>query len=302
MYNTAWRREQDAPGYKPLRVTVARKTPKHFQSLAKKLIDNLVSSGVIVKVPTTEHTEWCSPGFFVPKPGGLVRLVQDYRQINQFIDRPVHPFPSCKDILRNIHSDSRWFLKFDATLGYFQIPLDEESSKMTTFLTEYGRYRFTRAPMGLNPSSDNICERTDFAFATVPDLLKIVDDGLLQAPSKPVLFKSFREVLECCRKNNLALTKDKLELAQSVIFTGHEISKDGVRPDPRKTDAISKFPAPTNLHELRSFLGLANQLGVFIPDFAHATVDLRQLLRKNVAYLWLPEHQAAFEKLKQPSL
>ena len=136
---------RDAPGYKPLRVSVARKTPKHFQSLAKKLIDNLVSSGVIVKVPTTEHTEWCSPGFFVPKPGGLVRLVQDYRQINQFIDRPVHPFPSCKDILRNIHSDSRWFLKFDATLGYFQIPLDEESSKMTTFLTEYGRYRFTRA-------------------------------------------------------------------------------------------------------------------------------------------------------------
>ena len=173
-------------------------------------------------MPTTEQVEWCSPGFFVPKPKGGVRFVVDYRQINSFIDRPVHPFPSCKDILHNIKHDSQWFLKFDMTWGYFQIPLDEESSKMTTFLIESGRYRFVRAPMGLNPSSDIFCERTDFALATVLDLLKIVDDGLLQAPSKPALLKSFQEVLECCRKNNLSLCRPKLEIGQSVIFAGYE--------------------------------------------------------------------------------
>ena len=278
---------------------VARKTPKHFQERAKELIQRLLDSGIIVKVPANENVEWCSPGFFVPRQGGKVRLVTDYRQINQFIDRPVHPFPSCKDIIRNIKPDSQWFLKFDAVLGYFQIPLDEESSRLTTFLVEMGRYRFTRAPMGLNPSSDCFCERTDMAFATVPDLLKIVDDGLLQAPSKPVLLKSFREVLECCRRNNLTLSRPKLEMGHQVTFAGHEITRDGVTPEPRKLDAITKFPTPKNITELRSFLGLANQLGIFIPDLAHITVTLRSLLKKNVAYLWLPEHEQAFQEAKK---
>jgi len=289
---------RDSPGYRPLKMKIARRTPKHFQEQADILINSLLSSGIIVRVPPNEIVEWCSPGFFVPKPNGKVRLVVDYRHINQFIDRPVHPFPSCKDILRNIKPDSRWFLKFDAVHGYFQIPLDEESSKLTTFLLESGKFRFTRAPMGLNPSSDYFCERTDLAFATVPDLLKIVDDGLLQAPSKPVLLKAFREVLECCRKNNLTLSLPKLSMGHQVIFAGHEISQDGVKPEARKIDALVNFPIPQNITELRSFLGLANQLGSFIPDLAHATQDLRLLLKKNVAYLWLPDHQIAFDKVK----
>ena len=290
---------RDGVGYRPLKVKTARKTPMHYQQEADKLIAELLNSGIIVKVQPNETIEWCSPGFFVPKPNGKVRLVVDFRQINQYIDRPVHPFPSCKDIIRNIKPDSRWFLKFDAVHGYFQIPLDEESSKLTTFLIESGRYRFTRAPMGLNPSSDYFCERTDLAFAKVTDLLKIVDDGLLQAPSKPVLLKSFREVLECCRKNNLTLSRSKLDLGQKVTFAGHRITSDGVTPEPRKIEAIVKFPQPTNITELRSFLGLANQLGMFIPDLSHATQDLRTLLKKNVAYTWLPEHQTAFEKIKK---
>ena len=287
------------PKYKPLRVTTARRTPLHYKKEADLLIESLLASCVIEKVPANENVEWCSPGFFVPKPNGKVRLVTDFRQINQFIDRPVHPFPSCQDIIRGIKHDSQWFLKFDAVHGYFQVPLDAESARLTTFLVESGRYRFLRAPMGLNPSSDHFCARTDAAFAGVRDLLKIVDDGLLQAPTKPVLLKEFRNVLECCRKSSITLSKPKLQMGQSVIFAGHTISKDGVMPEPKRTDAIRLFPVPTNITELRGFLGLVNQLGVFVPDLAHVTQPLRGLLKKNVAYLWLPEHQAAFEKTKE---
>ena len=150
-----------------------------------------------------------------------MRLVTDYKQINKFINRPVHPFPTCKDIIHGIKSNSRWFLNFMA--GYHQIPLDEESSKLETFLVESGRYRYTHAPMGLNPSSDHFCERTDRTFITIEDLLKIVDDGLLQAPTLPVLLITFCKVLECCRKNNLTLSRPKLQVGQSVVFAGYEI-------------------------------------------------------------------------------
>ena len=148
--------------------------------------------------------------------------------------------------------------------GYHQIPLDDESSQLTTFLVESGRYRYTRAPMGLNPSSDHFCERA--AFVTIEDLLKIVEDGLLQAPTLRVLLKTFRKVLECCRKNNLTHSRPKLQVGQSIVFDGYEISQDGVKPETTKTDAISKFPAPENITQLRSFLGLVHQLGIFIPD------------------------------------
>ena len=289
---------REDPDYKPLKVTIARRTPLHFKKEADKLVRDLLEKGVIEKVPANERVEWCSPGFFVPKPNGKVRLVTDYRQINKFIDRPVHPFPSCRDIIRGILPTSSWFLKFDAVHGYFQVPLDDESARLTTFLVESGRYRFLRAPMGLNPSSDHFCERSDNALSAVENLLKIVDDGLLQASTKQDLLLQFEEVLKCCRKNKLTLSKSKLQFGQSVLFAGHIISKDGVKPEPRRTDAIRKFPVPTNQSELRSFLGLVNQLGVFIPDLAHVTEPMRGLLKKNVAYLWLREHQESFDKTK----
>jgi hypothetical protein len=72
----------------------------------------------------------------------------------------------------------------DALQGYYQVPLDDKSSYLTTFLLPLGRYRFLRAPMGIKNLSDVFCHRTDDIFAAVPDILKIVDDALLQAPSE----------------------------------------------------------------------------------------------------------------------
>ena len=290
------------PAYKPIRVAAPRRVPLHFQSEADKDLQWFLSSGVIVPVPEDEHTEWCSPGFFVPKPNGKVRLVVDYRAINKFIDRPVHPFPSPRDVVRGILPSSRYFMKLDAVQGYYQVPLDEESSRLTTFLLPSGRYRFMRAPMGMNSSSDGFCMRTDYIFRTVPKVQKIVDDALLQADSMPELVSSFRTACEAARKNNLTLSQPKLKYGPQIEFAGYIISADGVKPDPRRTEAISAFPPPTDLSSLRGFLGLVNQLGFFVPDLAHMTNPLRLLLKKGIAWIWLPEHQAAFEEVKRALL
>ena len=286
------------PNYKPLRISTARRIPLHFQKEADKALSLFLESGVLEKVPDDEITEWCSPGFFVPKPNGKVRLVVDYRSINKFIERPVHPFPSPRDVLKSLKSDSNWFLKFDAAHGYYQVPLDKEGIALTTFLLPSGRYRFTRLPMGMANSSDGFCARTDAIFGPIPGFYKIVDDGLLQANTKQELLQNFRTVLERCKANNLNLSIDKLKFGQEISFAGYVIGKDGVKPELKKVEAISNFPRPKDLTELRGFLGLANQLGHFIPDLAHASNILRQLLKKNVAYLWLAEHQEAFDKMK----
>jgi hypothetical protein len=72
-----------------------------------------------------------------------------------------------------------------------------------------------------------------------------------------------------------------------------------VFPDTKRTMAIAKFPVPTDLTSLRGFLGLVNQLGHFLPDLVHLTVDLRQLLKKDVEFMWLQPHQEAFELIRQ---
>jgi hypothetical protein len=114
--------------------------------------------------------EWISLAFFrmTPRPRqARARLVTDYTALNRFVTTPglVHPFPLPVDVMRLIKPESKVFAKLDAYSGYFQIPLEPESSLMTTFILPSGKYRYTRAPMGLNASSDEFCRRTDEALA-----------------------------------------------------------------------------------------------------------------------------------------
>ena len=105
---------------------------------------------------------------FVAKPYGDVWPVVDLVHLNKFVERPVHPFPSPKDIIAQIPGTSKYFAVFAAKNGYWQILLDEESKPLTTFITEWGCYRYLRAPMGLTSSGDEFCARTDKALAGIP--------------------------------------------------------------------------------------------------------------------------------------
>ena len=127
---------------KPFRISVARQIPLRFRKPADEAIQQLLDNKVIAKCE--EPTEWCSPGFFVVKGDGKsVRLVTDYTRLNSYVERPVHPFPSVIEILQTIPASAKVFAKFDAVNGYFQVPMDEESSRLTTFILPSGRYRYT---------------------------------------------------------------------------------------------------------------------------------------------------------------
>ena len=154
---------------KPKRIVTARQVPVHWQKSADKVIQRAIDDGIIKKAegPST----WILPGFFVPK-GNVpnneneidLRLVVDFSPLNRYVERPVHPFPSSRDIANAIPKDSVFFCKMDCVQGYHQIALDEESSALTTFILPSGRYRYCRAPMGLNASSDEWCKRSDEAI------------------------------------------------------------------------------------------------------------------------------------------
>ena len=109
-------------------------------------------------MPVEDIGDWCSPSHFVMKPNGAVRSVLDLQGLNEYVQRPVHPFPMSKDIVATIAPKTKWYAVFDCHHGYWQIKLDHESKSKMTFLTEYGCYRYRRAPMGLKSSGDVFCQ------------------------------------------------------------------------------------------------------------------------------------------------
>ena len=153
-------------GAKPRKVTTARQVPLRFQDEAVKTVKDLVEKGVIKRVSVP--TDWTSPAFFVPKPDNKrVHLVTDYTSLNRWVKRPVHPFPSSRDIMQAIPANAKVFAKLDCVHGYFQLAIDEPSSFLTTFLLPSGRYRYLRAPMGLTASSDEWCFASDTLRASL---------------------------------------------------------------------------------------------------------------------------------------
>lgn len=85
--------------------------------------------------------------------------------------------------------------------------------------------------------------------------------------------------------------------AKKIKFLGHVIDETGIKADPEKTSAIRQMQAPTNISELRRFLGMVNQLGKFSPNLATLTQPLRELL--NTPWAWGPNQEQAFRAVKE---
>ena len=249
-------------------------------------------------MPQEEPTEWCAPGFFVSKKNGDLRLVVNYTHLNKYVRRPVHTFPSTQEILSGLDPKSCVFAKRDATQGYHQVPLEDDSSKLTTFLLPSGRFRFLRAPMGLSCSSDKFCRRSDKVIDGMPAVRKLVDDILVQAPDLNILNYRIDMLIECCKAHNFTLSKRKLEIGEFVEFAGRIVSRYGVRPNPKFLQGIRDFPTPRSIAELLSFLGMVNQIMTYHPHITRDAGILQALLKKNMAFTWMEEQQTAFSKLK----
>ena len=288
------------PDYKPKQTTVPRKPPSAYKEAAADELSTLLGSNVIERVPPNETPSWVSPGMWVPKPAsGKARLVVDFGDVNKHVERPVHPFPSVQDCIQDIDPNSKWFLVFDCLSGYHQIELDPESRQYTTFILPEGKFRYCRAPMGLRHAGDGFCVRTDLSFAEIKKLKKMVDDGLLQGKTKQEVYDQFRHVLVCCRRDHIQLSRKKLQFGKSVRFAGFIISENSIKSDPKKISALVDFPQPKDLKQLRSFLGLANQLAGFVPDYAQHAKPLNDMLKKSSAFVWFDSQEKAFASIKR---
>ena len=125
--------------------------------------------------------------------------------------------------------------------------LDEETSKLTTFLLPSGHYRYLRGPIGLSASTDEWCRHSDIIIEGLSWAKKIVDDTLIWADSPATLEQRIRTILQRCRENNITISKKKFHIGQSIAFAGYIISQDGIKPNPDLLASLSAFPQPKTL-------------------------------------------------------
>ncbi len=285
---------------KPFQVNGPRPIPLPLRHAAKGLIEDLQVRGVIA--PVHEPTDWLHPATFVPKKPGSdkLRLCVDLRKLNAFVKRPQHPVRTPKDCVSSVPPSARFFATFDAKMGYFQVPLDEESQLLTTFCTPWGRFKHLRATMGLTSAGDEYNRRTDAELSDIPRTEKIVDDILVYDSSWAAHVDHVRQFLTRCRRAGITLNPKKFKLGEDkVSFAGYIVGADGIRADPDKLKAVRGFPKPTNITDLRSFLGLCEQLAGFSAETASKMGPLRPLLKTKAEFIWCSEHDRAFEEVKQ---
>ena len=235
--------------------------------------------GVIARIQ--EPTEWCSGMVVVPKANGQVRICVDLTKFNQNVCRERYPLPAVEQILAQL-SGATVFTKLDANSGFWQMPLSPASAPLTTFITPFGRFCFHRLPFGITSAPEYFqCQMSEM-LKDLDGVLCLMDDVLVYGKTVSEHDERLDKVFQTMQKAGMTLNKEKCQFLQKrIMFLGQLIDESGIRPDPGKVAAIKTMTVPSNVAQLRRFLGMINHLSKFAPNLADKTKPLRDLLIKN---------------------
>jgi hypothetical protein len=196
---------------------------------------------------------------------------------------------------------AKWFTTFDLNVGYHQIRLKLGEEFKTAFQTHFGHFEFKVMAFGLCGALGTFQGAMNTTLA--PLLRKCVvvffDDILIYSSTFEEHLKHIKQVLQLLLKDQWQVKLSKCTFAQNQIhYLGHIISDKGIATDPVKVSTIFVWPQPTDVKQLRSFLGLAGYYRRFLKHFAIISKPLTALLKKHTLFVWTVDHDVAFNTLK----
>lgn len=274
----------------------SRPVPYALRDKVEEELDRLEKAGIIEKVSSSD---WATPIVPVMKQDGSVRICGDYKQtLNQVTKKESYPIPRIEDIYASL-SGGQSFTKLDLAHAYNQIPLDEESKDLTVITTHKGLYRYNRLPFGIS-SAPAVFQRTmETLLQGIPNVSVYIDDLLITGKTDEEHLRTLEKVLVRLEKAGIRLKQGKCAfMLKSVEYLGHRISAQGLQATEKKVQAVKSAPAPTDLQQLKSFLGLINYYSKFLPNLSGNLSPLYRLLQKKARWEWGPEQQKAFETTK----
>ncbi|XP_055590225.1 uncharacterized protein K02A2.6-like [Uranotaenia lowii] len=279
------------PVFQPL-----RRIPIHLESAINEKLEELLRRDIIEvkRGPAT----WVSPLVVATKANGTIRLCIDLRRVNQAVVRDRHPMPVIEEVIAKVGKGRVWSV-LDVMDAFFLLELEEDSRDIMTFITHRGLYRFKRLPFGL-VSAPEIYQRTmDEILVDCEGAYWYLDDIGVEGSTLEEHDIRLEKVLKRLKDRGVVLNWAKCKFRVTEFeFLGYKICPQGITPSAVKRDALASFRRPVNESEVRSFLGLANYMGKFIPNLAELDEPLRRLIQKGIKYHWGAVEEKAFNDIK----
>ena len=277
----------------------ARTIPLPLQEEANKEIKRMEKMGIITEIEAG-GSEWASPVVISRKPNGGIRLCCDYKTtINQYLLDDHYRVPDMETVFSKL-ADAKIFAKFDLQSAYWQIELDDQSKKLTTINTNTGLYQFNRLPFGVKTASAIFQRTIEKICSGLEGVTVYQDDILVHARNEEELKQRSGKLLQRLSKRNVTINWMKsIRNAKTVTFLGHVISEEGIKPDPRLVEKISRILPPKTKKEVECFIGLINFYGTKIKEFAAKCEPINKLRKNGCPFIWGKEQQNAFDKIKE---
>ncbi|KAL9259867.1 Retrovirus-related Pol polyprotein from transposon 17.6-like protein [Drosera capensis] len=252
-----------------------------------------------------------TPYRMAPKKDGSMRLCIDYRELNKITIKNRYLLPCIDDLFDQLQRASVC-PKIDLRSGYHQLHIKADDISKTAFRTRYGHYEFVVMSFGLTNTPVVFMDLMNKVFKPYLDdslwvfkpyldrfFVVFIDDILVYSRDHQEHEENLRTILETLRENELYAKLKKCEFwLKEVAFLEHVISGEGVKIDPKKIEAVTKWSRPSKVTEVRSFLGLARYYRRFMKGLSKIAIPLSKLTRKSTKFDWAKKYENAFQELK----
>ena len=281
---------------KPFKINPYTTNPEQ-KKIIKNEIDKMLKDGVIRE----SKSPYASPVVIVTKKSGNPRFCINFKKLNERTRIDAYPLPRIDGLLE-LFRETKIFTSIDLAYGFWQVEMKEEDKHKTAFSSDFGLYEFNVMPFGLvnaPPTFQRLLNKVLdgylYDFAVV-----YVDDILIFSKTVEEHFIHLKKILDRLKNANLTVKLKKCKFFEpNIEFLGHQVGRDGLKPNERNIEKIKNLKPPTNVSETRMVMGLANYYRYFIRNYSTIAKPINQLLKKETEFIWGEKQQKAFETIKE---
>ena len=283
------------PGKTPPFGPVYPMSREHLTAL-KEWLDDQRRKGFI----RPSASQAASPVIIVKKPGGGLRVCQDYRGLNEISVKDRYPLPLTRETLNNLQG-MRYFSKIDIIAAFNNIRMKEGMEYLTAFRCRFGLYESLVMPFGLTGAPGTFQRYMNDVLREYLDIFCNVylDDILIYSKTRNEHTRHLRLILDCLRKAGLHAKISKCEFYKDEVkYLGFLIGYKGIRMDPDKIKTIVEWKTPKTVTDVRSFTGFAGFYRKWIENFSGILSPITALEKKGTPFLWTDKCEEAFQRIK----
>ena len=293
------------PDSKPFRLR-ARPLSAEQMVVAQEIIQDAMHLGLMLEAP--RGTLWGAPIMVIRKGGNRPgvknqwRIVTDYRGLNKLTEEGKYAPPVIRELLERLVG-KKFFSKSDNVGGFYQLPLLPEDYEKTSFVvpTPQGTktYMFTVASLGLQGCPSTYQQFMEEVLEGISDVMAYLDDVIYSSDTWEEHLQTLDEAFARLAKNKVYLHPLKCEWGvQEIEYLGVKVSHNKISIADDKVAALNAYTPPTDFKGVRRFLGFAQYLAHFIPNYSSKVSVISDLLKgadKKKKFVWTSACQEAFD-------